>query len=120
MNTFLPFLVLCVLACYRPLQSQTDTDLRKKCPVTVTWKLNGEDATVTVTVKNGTKKTLVDPLVRVRFYNKDGLEVSSDAKGYSATIRPGASKKLEARIWRSISPESAKATGEVEYCIFEM
>ncbi|MBK7412864.1 MAG: hypothetical protein IPI29_09960 [Ignavibacteria bacterium] len=65
----------------QPLLGQDEKAMRKKCAVSVTWTWRGEDATTVVTVKNATKKTLVDPVVRVRFYNKEGAEVSTDAKG---------------------------------------
>lgn len=103
----------------QPLWGQDEKAMRKKCTVSVTWTWRGEDATTVVTVKNATKKTLVDPVVRVRFYNKEGSEVSTDAKGYAARIKPGASKRLEARFWSSVDTTAVSAKGEVEYCVFE-
>ncbi len=105
--------------CFTPTVAQDEAAMRKKCTVTVSYTMRGEDAHVSVTVKNGTKKTLVDPVVRVRFYDKNGTEVTTDAKGYAARIKPGAAKKMETRIWRSISPDAVKATGELDYCVFE-
>ncbi|MBK7578521.1 MAG: hypothetical protein IPI24_14045 [Ignavibacteria bacterium] len=102
----------------QPLLGQDE----RRCERSVRSRLRGhgaEDATTVVTVKNATKKTLVDPVVRVRFYNKEGAEVSTDAKGYAARIKPGASKRLEARFWSSVDTTAVTAKGEVEYCVFE-
>lgn len=90
-----------------------------KCSVKVTWSRRGEDATVTVTVKNGTKKTLVDPSVRVTFFDKDGAQVASDSKTYFVRLGKGANKRLEARIWSLVPPEAVKAEGKVEDGVFE-
>jgi hypothetical protein len=119
MRTILAFIPLALMVLLAPCHAQDETAMRAKCTVSVSYTLRGEDAHVTVTVKNGTKKTLVDPVVRVRFLDKDGNEVTTDAKGYAARIKPGASKKLETRIWRMVSADAAKATGAVEYCVFE-
>ncbi len=90
-----------------------------KCSVTVKWSRRGEDASVTVTVKNGAKKTLVDPVVRVTFFDKDGNQVASDSKAYFARIGKGASKRMETRIWSLIPPEAEKVEGKVEGGYFE-
>ncbi|HLP29249.1 MAG TPA: FxLYD domain-containing protein [Candidatus Didemnitutus sp.] len=112
-------LIVAISFTVQPLVAQDEKAMRKKCTVSVTWSWRGEDATTVVTVKNETKKTLVDPVVRVRFYNKDGAEVSTDAKGYATRIKPGASKRLEARFWSSVDSTAVTAKGEVEYCVFE-
>lgn len=91
----------------------------KQCSCSVSWMRRGEDAVVTVTVKNGTKKTLVDPVVRVRFYNADSIEVASDAKMYFTRIKPQASKRLEARIWQLIPPDAAYARGALDAGVLE-
>lgn len=96
-----------------------EKEMRKKCAVTVKWAKRGEDATVTLTIKNATKKTMTDPVVRVRFYDAEGAEVTTDAKAYFAKLKPGTSKRMETRIWSSISPLAESAKGEVEYCVFE-
>ncbi len=119
MRILLALLPLALAFTTAPCFAQDETAMRAKCAVSVSYALRGEDAHVTVTVKNGTKKTLVDPVVRVRFLDKDGNEVTTDAKGYATRIKPGASKKLETRIWRMVSPDAVKATGAVEYCVFE-
>lgn len=90
-----------------------------KCSVTVKWSRRGEDASVTVTVKNGAKKTLVDPVVRVTFFDKDGNQVASDSKAYFARIGKGASKRMETRIWSLIPPEAEKVEGKVEGGYFD-
>ncbi len=113
------FLVFALGTSTLSLNAQDEKAMRKKCTVSVTWTWRGEDATTVVTVKNATKKTLVDPVVRVRFYDKDGAEVSTDAKGYATRIKPGASKRLEARFWSSVDTTAVTAKGEVEYCVFE-
>jgi len=90
-----------------------------KCTVAVSWARRGEDATVTVTVKNTTKKTLVDPVVRVRFYNIDSVEVASDAKMYFSRVKPGASKRMETRIWSLIPTDASYTKGSLDAGVFE-
>lgn len=119
MKTPVMILLLAVMMFGAPLWIRADESLWKKCTVSVTWKRRGDDATVAVTVKNRTKKTLTDPTVRVTFYDKDGKEVAADSKGYAATLRPGASKRMEARIWTSIPAEAASAKGAVDGGFFE-
>lgn len=92
-----------------------DAEEYAKCSVAVSWKrTNPEDCVVTVTVKNGSKHTLVDPTVRVMFYDKDGKEVTSAAKAYFARIGKGKSKRLEARIWSYVDSTAVDAKGLVE------
>lgn len=104
-----------------PYQKQpTEEDLlRKKCAVTVSWKRRGDDATVTVSIKNGTRKKLVTPSVRVTFYDSTGEEVASDAKTYFSTIPAGSNKRLEARIWAYVPAEASSAKGVVDGGSFE-
>lgn len=98
-----------------PLLYATDAEEYAKCSVKVGWKRsNAEDCTVTVTVTNGSKKTLVDPTVRVTFYDKEGKEVTSAAKAYFARIGKGKSKRLEARIWSYVDTTAVEAKGTVE------
>ncbi len=93
----------------------TDEEEYAKCTVTVKWKrTNAEDCTVSVTVKNGSKKTLVDPTVRVTFYDSSGKEVTSASKAYFARIPKGKSKALEARIWSYVDTTAVEAKGAVE------
>ncbi|MBI2794047.1 MAG: hypothetical protein HYX66_05265 [Ignavibacteria bacterium] len=101
------------------LMAQDTSTMLKQCSCSVSWMRRGEDAVVTVTVKNGTKKTLVDPVVRVRFYNADSIEVASDAKMYFTRIKPQASKRLEARIWQLIPPDAAYARGALDAGVLE-
>ena len=96
------------------LVADDTSTLLAKCSVKVTWSRRGEDATVTVTVKNGTKKILVDPSVRVTFFDANGEQVASDSKTYFVRLGKGASKRLEARIWSLVPPEAVKAEGKVE------
>lgn len=91
-----------------------DAELLKKCKVDVTWNRHGEDAVVTVTVTNKTGKSLVDPSVRVTFYDAEGKEVGGDSKTYFKTIPKGAKKRFEARIFSYIPVEAKSAKGEVE------
>jgi uncharacterized membrane protein len=119
MKTLVMTLVVAIMAVGAPVSLMANEALWKKCSVTVVWKKRGEDATVTVTVKNGTKNTLTDPSVRVTFYDKEGNEVAADSKGYFGTIRPGASKRMEARIWTSIPAEATTAKGAVDGGFFE-
>jgi hypothetical protein len=86
-----------------------------KCTVTVKWRRsNPEDCAVTVTVKNGTKKTLVDPIVRVTFLDSAGKELTSAAKAYYTCIPKGKSKTLETRIWSYVDTNAVDAKGSVE------
>lgn len=114
-------LLLVCLMFIAPLaaQAQDDTELFKKCTVTAKWSRRGEDAVVTVTIKNKTKKTLVDPTVRVTFYDKDGEEVTSDAKTYFKSVKRGKSKRMEARIFDYVSEDAVKVECEVESGVFE-
>ncbi|GMV52765.1 MAG: hypothetical protein IAE64_02700 [Flavobacteriales bacterium] len=92
-----------------------DAEEFAKCPVQVNWKrTKAEDYTVTVTVTNGSSYTLIDPKVRVVFYDKDGKELSSAAKAYFARIPKGKSKRMEARIFSYIDTNSVDAKGFVE------
>lgn len=102
------------------LRAQSDSELYKKCNVTVSWSRNGEDAVVTVTVKNGAKKTLHDPVVRVAFFDADGNELVADSKAYFKNVPAKGSKRMEARIW-SYVPENAvkQAKGSVVGGYFE-
>jgi hypothetical protein len=89
-----------------------------KCTVTVSWSRRGADATVSVTVKNGSSKKMKDPVIRVRFYDANGEEMMSDSKAYFVTIGPKATKKLEARIWSDVPTEATDARGEVVTAVF--
>ncbi|NQW29747.1 MAG: hypothetical protein HQ472_04470 [Ignavibacteria bacterium] len=91
-----------------------DAGLLKKCKVDVTWNRHGEDAVVTVTVTNKTGKKLVDPSVRVTFYDAEEREVGGDSKTYFKTVPPGAKKKFEARIFSYVPAEAKTAKGVVE------
>ena len=103
------------------LQAQPDYELWDECDVKVSWSRNGDDAVVTVTVHNKTKKTLVDPVVRVSFFNEEGDEVASDAKSYFHRIKPGRKKTMKARIWDYVSEDAVKekTTGKLEGGYFE-
>jgi hypothetical protein len=98
--------------------STPQSDDAAKCKVTVSWSRRGVDATVSVTVKNGSSKKMKDPVIRVRFYDANGEEVVSDSKAYFVTIGPKASKKLESRIWSDVPPEAKDAKGEVVTAVF--
>ncbi len=102
------------------VRAQSDSELYKKCSVTVSWSRNGEDATVTVTVKNGAKKPLHDPVVRVAFFDAEGNELVADSKAYFKVVPAKGSKRMEARIW-SYVPENAvkQAKGSVVGGYFE-
>lgn len=92
-----------------------DAEEYAKCSVKVSWKrTNSEDCTVTVSVKNGSSKKLVDPTVRVTFYDKEGKELTSAAKAYFARIGKGQTKRLEARIWSYVDTNAVEAKGTVE------
>lgn len=108
---------LCVFAAVG--LAQDTAAMLKKCSLTVSWSRRGEDASVTVAVKNGTKKTLVDPVVRVRFYNKDSVEVASDAKMYFNRIKAGATKRMETRIWSLIPHDASYTQGSLDAGVFE-
>jgi len=114
------FALLFVLAIPMAASAQSDSELYEKCSVTVSWSRNGEDATVTVTVKNNTKYTLHDPVVRVAFFDKEGNELAADAKAYFKDVPPRKSKRMEARIW-DLVPENAvkQAKGTVVGGYFE-
>ena len=101
-------------------EAQSDSELYEKCSVTVSWSRNGEDATVTVTVKNNTKLTLHDPVVRVAFFDDEGNELVADSKAYFKNVAPKKSVRMEARIW-SFVPENAvkKAKGTIVGGYFE-
>ena len=100
--------------------AQSDSELYEKCSVKVSWSRNGEDATVTVTVKNNTKYTLHDPVVQVAFFDKDGNELVADAKAYFKNVPPRKSKRMEARIWDYVPEEAVKkAKGTVVGGYFE-
>lgn len=101
------------------LLAQDTSKMLNQCTCSVSWARRGEDAVVTVTVKNGTKKTLVDPVVRVRFYNTDSVEVASDAKMYFTRIKPHASKRLEARIWQLVPQEAVYVKSSLDAGVFE-
>ena len=103
------------------LQAQPDYELWDKCDVKVSWSRNGDDAVVTVTVHNKTKKTLVDPVVRVSFFNADSTEVASDAKSYFQRIRPGKKMTMKARIWDYVTEDAVKemTEGKLEGGYFE-
>ena len=102
------------------VSAQSDSELYEKCSVTVTWSRNGEDATVTVTVKNNTKYTLHDPVVRVAFFDEDGNELVADSKAYFKNVAQRKSKRTGARLG-SFVPENAvkKAKGTVVGGYFE-
>jgi hypothetical protein len=119
MKTSWILLVMAIVAFGAPFSATANEALWKKCVVTVEWKKRGEDATVIVTVKNGSKKVLTDPTIRVTFFDKAGSEVAADSKGYFGAIRPGASKRMEARIWTSIPAEAVSAKGAVDGGFFE-
>ena len=112
-------LICLLLAIPSIATAQDDSELYKKCVVTAKWSRKGEDAVVTVTVKNKTKKTLVDPSVRVTFFDKDGEEVTSDSKTYFKRIKRGKSKRMEARIWDFVPEEAVSVKCEVEGGYFE-
>lgn len=117
MRAFIIMILLCFTAAV-VIAGDTEANYAK-CTVTVKWSRRGEDASVTVSVKNGAKKTLVDPVVRVTFFDKDGNKVASDSKAYFARIGKGANKRMETRIWSLIPPEAEKAEGKVEGGYFE-
>lgn len=94
-------------------------ELEKSCKVAVSFSRRGNDAVTTVTVTNTTKKRCIDPVVRVRFYDKDGKEVATDAKAYFATIPPKGTKRMEARIFSDIPPEATTAKGALDAALFE-
>jgi len=112
LKLLLPLLLFLALPAALPAQS--DSELYEKCSVTVSWSRNGEDAVVTVTVKNPTKYTLHDPVVRVAFFDADGKELVADSKAYFKNVAAKKSKRMEARIWTFV-PETAvaKAKGSV-------
>lgn len=112
--------VLFVLVVPTAAPAQSDSELYEKCSVTVSWSRNGEDATVTVTVKNNTKLMLHDPVVRVAFFDEEGNELVADSKAYFKNVPPKKSVRMEARIW-SVVPENAvkKAKGSVVGGYFE-
>lgn len=117
---FVPLLLMLLLGAPYSTFAQSDSELYKKCNVTVSWSRNGEDAVVTVTVKNGAKKTLHDPVVRVAFFDADGNELVADSKAYFKNVPAKGSKRMEARIW-SYVPENAvkQAKGSVVGGYFE-
>ena len=120
-NTFkLLIPAILVLAIPSLAEAQSDSELYEKCSVTVSWSRNGEDATVTVTVKNNTKLTLHDPVVRVAFFDDEGNELVADSKAYFKNVAPKKSVRMEARIW-SFVPENAvkKAKGTIVGGYFE-
>lgn len=110
-------LALCVIVTVTV--AQDTATLLKKCSATASWSRRGEDASVTVTVKNGAKKTLVDPVVRVRFFNADSVEVSADAKMYFSRIKPGGSKRMETRIWQLVPTDAAYVQASLDAGVFE-
>jgi hypothetical protein len=115
MNITLLIFITAFLVLGNKLLYASDAEQFAKCTVTVAWKrTNAEDITATVTVHNGTNKTLVDPKVRVTFFDKDGKEVASAAKAYFATIPKGKSKRMEARIFSYIDTNAVEAKGAVE------
>ena len=118
LKVLLPLLIL--IAAPTAFSAQSDSELYKKCSVSVSWSRNGEDAVVTVTVKNNTKTTLHDPVVRVAFFDAEGKELVADSKAYFKTVAARKSKRMEARIW-SFVPEGAvqKAQGSVVGGYFE-
>lgn len=94
-------------------------ELKDKVKVTVSFRKSGTDWPVSVTLKNESGKTFSDPVVRVRFYNKDGQEVSTDAKMYFVTVKKGATKKLETRIWNDVDTSAVSATGSLDTAVFD-
>lgn len=94
-------------------------ELKDKVKVTVSFRKTGTDWPVSVTLKNESGKTFSDPVVRVRFYDKDGQEVSSDAKMYFVTVKKGATKKLETRIWNDVDTTAVSATGSLDTAVFD-
>ena len=118
---FRTILITIVLLLPATLLAQADSVHFAKCKVTCSWSRTGEDAVVTVTIKNGSKKTLVDPKVRVTFYDKDGNELTTDAKMYFVRIGPGKSKTMEGRIWDFVSEAAVKekTKSELEGGYFE-
>jgi uncharacterized membrane protein len=121
-NIMLKLLVVAfIIMAPAALMAQTDSAMYAKCKVSVSWSRNGEDAVVTVTVKNGTKKTLIDPLVRVTFYDENDKELTTDAKMYFVRLGPGKSKTMEARFWNYVPLEAVnkKTKGMVEGGYFE-
>lgn len=94
-------------------------ELKDKVKVTVAFRKSGTDWPVSVTLKNESGKTFSDPVVRVRFFDKDGQEVSTDAKMYFVTVKKGATKKLETRIWNDVDTSAVSATGSLDTAVFD-
>lgn len=109
-------LLICAVALCTTVLAQ---ELEKKVKVTVTWKRHGDDAHVTPTLHNQSGKTLIDPIVRVRFYDKNNVEVSTASKSFFARIGKGQKKRLETRIWSSIDSTAVRAEGELDISLFQ-
>ena len=101
------------------LQEDDVEEMYKKCTVSLKWSRRGEDAVVTVSVKNKTRKTLVDPYVYVTFYDAEGNEVAADGKTYFVKVKQGKTKRMEGRIWDYIPEEATEVKGVVEGGEFE-
>ncbi|MDZ4745858.1 MAG: FxLYD domain-containing protein [bacterium] len=108
--------LLCVFALTATAYSQ---ELEKKVKVSVTWKRHGSDVHVTATVHNLSGKKLIDPIVRVRFYDKDDQEVASASKAYFTTLGKGAKKRLETRTWSEIDTTAVRAEGSLDISLFQ-
>ncbi len=112
--------VFVFLAPYTVLSQEDDVEkMYEKCTVSLKWSRRGEDAVVTVTIKNMTKKTLVDPYVYVTFYDDEGNEVAADGKTYFVKVKRGKTKRMEGRIWDYIPEEATEVKGVVEGGEFE-
>jgi len=94
-------------------------ELEKKVKVALTWKRNGSDVSVTTTLHNQSGKKLIDPIVRVTFFDKDGNEVATASKAYFTTLGRGVKKRLETRIWSEIDTAAVRAEGTLDTSLFE-
>lgn len=95
------------------------TDHRSQVRGSATMKRRGTDMVVSVTLKNGSKRTCIDPSVRVTFTNAAGDTVADDAKTYFVRIPKGAAKKLESRIWTSIPDDAVASSVSIDEATFE-
>lgn len=108
--------VVCVLALTATALAQ---ELEKRVNVSLSWKRKGADVFVTATLHNKSGKTLIDPIVRVRFYDKNDQEVATASKAYFTRVGKGAKKRLETRIWSEIDTTAVRAEGELDISLFQ-
>ena len=94
-------------------------ELEKKVKITLSWKRKGTDVFVTASLHNQSGKKLIDPIVRVTFFDKDGHEVATASKAYFTTLGKGAKKRLETRIWSEIDTNAVRAEGTLDTSLFE-